>query len=61
MDIATLRQKSLTELQTLLREQYAEVNRLRLLVGKDQAKNLKDLHTAKKTIARIQTLISANA
>lgn len=57
MTIRELREKNVAELEKLLREKYEELRGLRFKVSADQHKNVRELRAARKTIARLKTLI----
>lgn len=61
MIIGELREKNVVELEKLLREKREELRTLRFKVSADQHKNVRELRAARKTIARLETLIHEHA
>lgn len=59
MDLVELKQKSVSELKTLLAEQRALLRELEFQVREGQLKQLHKIKLTKKTIARILTLLKA--
>ncbi|RJR32030.1 50S ribosomal protein L29 [Candidatus Parcubacteria bacterium] len=57
MDIKEIRNKSKKELQSLLLENQGKLRDLKFKIFQKQQKNLREIRTVKKTIARIMTVI----
>ncbi len=56
MKIIELRQKSPEELRALLEEKKNRIDELKFLLRQKKVKNVKEMGTAKKEVARILTL-----
>lgn len=56
--ISELRQKPKKELQETLQEKRARVDELRFLLSQKKIKNVKEVASVKKDIARILTLLN---
>ncbi len=57
MKIQELREKSSEELQRVLREKREELRALRFKVAADEHAKVRDIRKARKTIAKILTLL----
>lgn len=57
MKITELRQKSKEELINAMAEKRVRIDELRFLLHKKKVKNVKEMASLKKDIARIQTVI----
>lgn len=58
MKIKELQSKSEAELKQLLREQTGQLNELRFRVTSGQLKDVRDIREARKTVAKILTLLA---
>lgn len=58
MKITELRQKSHEELKTLLEEKQSRIDELKSLLHQKKVKNVKEMRTAKRDVARILTLLN---
>lgn len=61
MDVATLEQKSDQELRELLTQHQEDLRKMRFSASERQLKKTTDIGKTKKTIARIQTMLTARA
>ncbi|MBI3420625.1 MAG: 50S ribosomal protein L29 [Candidatus Sungbacteria bacterium] len=61
MKAAELRQKTRDDLETLLQATYQRVGDLRFKLAQKKSKNVKEIATARKEIARIKTILHAMA
>lgn len=59
MDFEDLKNKSVKELQELLAEKRHELRELKFKVGEKQLKNMHTIKAARRTIARILTLLKS--
>jgi ribosomal protein L29 len=57
METKELRTKSAEELTKLLSEQRSALRQLKFDLAAGRVKNIRDLHTTKTTIARIETVL----
>ena len=60
MDVKELKQKSVDELHKLLISQRNNVRDIRFKIASKQSGNVRELREAKKTVAKILTLINVN-
>lgn len=58
MKMNELRQKSTGELMGMIHEKQVHVAELRMLLRRSKTKNVKEIASVKKDIARIMTIIS---
>jgi len=58
MKIKELQSKSEAELKKLLQEQNSQLNELRFRVSSGQLKDVRDIREARKTVAKILTLLA---
>lgn len=61
MKIKELKDKPLGELEKMLREEREKLRALRFAVSTSQERKVRSLREARKTIARIQTMLTQNA
>ena len=61
MKLKELKEKSSGELEKMLREERESVRALRFAVATNQESKVRKIRAARKTIARILTLIKQNA
>lgn len=61
MKLKELKEKSVGELEKMLREERESVRALRFAVSTNQESKVRKIRAARKTIARILTLIKQNA
>lgn len=61
MKLKELKEKSSAELEKMLREERESVRALRFAISTNQETKVRKIRAARKTIARILTLIKQNA
>lgn len=61
MKIKELKDRSSGELEKMLHEEREKLRALRFAVSTSQERNVRSILEARKTIARIQTLLTKNA
>lgn len=60
MDMEALKKLNLDDLKTVLAENRDELRKMRFKDSQKQLKDIRKIRTAKKTIARISTMLTQN-